>query len=172
MSDYSNEIWKDCPHYEGLYQISSFGRIWSIKSQKYLKAVPRREYLAVNLYNSHGKQRTESVHRLVCLAFHGEAPEGKTQVNHKDGCKTNNCANNLEWVDNSENILHAYYVLNKKVKQVRCIETGIIYQSTQQASKELNICNHIYAVCNGKRKTCGGFHWEYAERERKEPDGE
>lgn len=44
-------------------------------------------------------------------------------------------------------------------KKVMCVETNKIYQSCIIASKELEISNHIGKCCNGKRKTCGGYHW-------------
>lgn len=49
-----------------------------------------------------------AVHRLVCLTYHGPAPEGKPWVNHLDGNKLNNHANNLAWSSISENIQHAH----------------------------------------------------------------
>lgn len=56
------------------------------------------------------------VHRLVTLAFHGLPPNpGKTQVNHLDGNKQNNCPPNLEWATPQENALHATKVLLKRV---------------------------------------------------------
>lgn len=48
------------------------------------------------------------VHRMVCLAWHGPAPQGKPWVNHKDGNKRNNTAPNLEWSSISENIQHKF----------------------------------------------------------------
>ena len=51
---------------------------------------------------------------------------------------------------------------NKRCKPVRCIETGIIYYSAKKAEEETHSrANGIIACCRGKRKTCGGFHWEY-----------
>lgn len=54
----------------------------------------------------------------------------------------------------------------RKRKQVRCIETDIIYESVREAGKILN-CNpgNILKCCKGKRKTCGGYHWEYVDKE-------
>ena len=47
-------------------------------------------------------------------------------------------------------------------KAVKCVETGIIYESAGEAAKQLNLDRaSIVKVCNGKRKTCGGYHWEY-----------
>lgn len=50
---------------------------------------------------------------------------------------------------------------------VRCVETGIIYNSIKEAGEKLNIktYNHISDVCKGRRQTCGGFHWEYFKKE-------
>lgn len=121
-----NEIWKDIPGYEGLYQASSLGRIKSLPKewvngdgakQKHngliLKAaITKKGYLDVSL-RKNKVAKTFKVHRLVALAFIIN-PENKLQVNHKDGIKTNNNVNNLEWNTNSENQLHAHKIgLNK-----------------------------------------------------------
>ena len=55
----------------------------------------------------------------------------------------------------------------KRKIPVKCIETNIIYESATQAAKENNLAgpSHIIAVCKGKRKTAGGFHWSYMEEE-------
>ena len=50
----------------------------------------------------------------------------------------------------------------KHSKQVLCLETNQIYPSSILASKKLKIPDHIGNCCNGKRNTCGGFHWEWA----------
>lgn len=54
-------------------------------------------------------------------------------------------------------------VFREKIgKRVKCIETGIVYLSARLAGQKNNIgCNHITEVCNGKRKTVGGYHWQY-----------
>lgn len=66
-------------------------------------------YLYVSLcFPNKGKTIRTSVHKCVCTAFHGPAPIGKPWVNHKDGNKGNNHANNLEWTSISENIQHAF----------------------------------------------------------------
>ena len=53
------------------------------------------------------------VHRIVCELWHGEMPEGKPWVNHKDGNKANNHYTNLEWMSISDNIKHSYDTLNR-----------------------------------------------------------
>ena len=87
------------------------------------------------------------------------------QVNHCDENKQNNCLNNLEWCDAKYN--NNYGTRNQRAavaisKKVRCIETGVIYESLTEASRQTSIAvSSISECCNGKRKTAGGFHWEY-----------
>lgn len=110
------EKWKDIPGYENHYQISSLGRVRSLKrkgkreekilNQALSKGVKRKEgYLSVVL-SKNSIQKTHFVHRLVANNF-TEKPEGILQINHKDGNKLNNNCENLEWVTGQENILHA-----------------------------------------------------------------
>ena len=92
------EIWKDVLHYEGLYQISNLGRVWSVYKQDF--KVPHTKdngYQFVQLYKN-GKMRNEHLHRLVALTFIPN-PNNLPQVNHKDEDKTNNTVGNLEWCD-------------------------------------------------------------------------
>lgn len=107
------EEWKRLEEYEN-YEVSNLGRVRSNQKQKsvILKQALKRGYFCVALYNEKGKIQI-GVHRLVAMAFIPN-PENKPQVNHKDGDKSNNNANNLEWVTTSENALHAYRTLNKK----------------------------------------------------------
>ena len=100
------EIWKDIPGYEGLYQVSNMGRIRSPRNGfKTLSPNDAKGYLRISLYKC-GKICRKSVHRLVAVAF-VENPFNKPVINHKDGNKHNNSAENLEWVTNKENVMHA-----------------------------------------------------------------
>lgn len=84
------------------------GKIYSSKSNLFLK--PRilpNGYERVYLTMNDGKRKDFLIHRLICAAFHGNAPFVKACVNHKDGNKSNNSASNLEWVNYSENMSHA-----------------------------------------------------------------
>ena len=113
------EVWKQVLGYEGIYSVSSFGRVrgdtrfgakgrW--KPERILSPCKLPTgYLFVMLYKD-GKGRHERVHRLVCSAFHGPSPEAKTDCNHLDGQRDNNLASNLEWCTRSENMLHATQV--------------------------------------------------------------
>ncbi len=93
--------------YEGLYSVSKNGEIYSHTSQKFLKShLNGRGYLSVGL-SKNGKRRTCPVHRLVVVAFIKNKNK-HPQVNHKDGVKTNNSVDNLEWCTHSQNMKHSY----------------------------------------------------------------
>jgi hypothetical protein len=102
------EIWKTIVGFKD-YQISNYGRVKSLKynKKKLLKSgVINSGYLIVCLSNSKIK-KFKLIHRLIAHAFIPNA-DNKPQVNHKDGNKHNNHIDNLEWVDHSENMKHAY----------------------------------------------------------------
>jgi hypothetical protein len=85
------------------YAVTDDGRVWSYKTSQWLKpATTSRGYPCVRL---HGK--THSVHRLVAAAFCNNA-DNKDCVNHINGDKSDNRAENLEWVTHSENHKHAF----------------------------------------------------------------
>ena len=165
------EIWKDCKGYEGKYQVSNLGRVWSIGSQKYLKGSYGKDgYIKVNLTAKNGKVKTERIHRLVALAFLDNS-NNYPQVNHKDENKQNNCVDNLEWCDAKYNANHG--TRNKRVSKANSIpvyyfELDKTFYGAREAERELGI-NHssISKACHGKQKTAGGYLWEYYNGEYK-----
>ena len=102
VENLDGEIWKDIEGYEGHYKISSFGRVYSIKSGILLKQQNKKGYL-VSCLCKNGKFKYIPTHRLVALNFIPN-PENLPHVNHKDENKQNNCVSNLEWCTVEYNI--------------------------------------------------------------------
>lgn len=159
------EIFKDIPQYEGKYQISNKGRVWSIISQKYMKLYTTPTgYLTVSLVAKNGKQKVEKVHRLVGMAFIPN-PDNLPQINHKDEVKTNNCVENLEWCDAKYNSNYGTHMDKiRKVTNQFDLNGNLLntYISTVEASKATGVpSSNIVNCANGKLKTAGGFIWKY-----------
>ena len=108
------EFWRPVVGYEGLYEVSSLGRIRGLKKTnnrlpgRILKpALNSRGYQQISFFKE-GKLKTYILHRVVACAFLGEQPTPIHQVNHKNSLRDDNCVENLEWVTPSENMLHAF----------------------------------------------------------------
>lgn len=94
--------WKPIKGYEGLYEISEYGDIYSIKHEKVKKQTLNCEYNYITL-NKSGKPKTFRVHRLVLKHFVSEPPFEWSRGGHKDNVKTNNHYSNLYWTTTQEN---------------------------------------------------------------------
>lgn len=104
------EVWKDVRTHQELYRVSSIGSVFSVRNNKKLSLWKDKDgYLRCNL-KKNSVVRQISVHRLVAEAFIPN-PENKPQVNHKNGVKSDNRIENLEWATNSENQQHKCKVL-------------------------------------------------------------
>lgn len=123
LAEFPAEIWKDVSGYEGMYQVSTFGRIRTVSHSvtsrsrngtPYLLNVPARikkatrgsdGYYDISLYKNN-QPKYFSVHQLVAQTFLPN-PDNKPTVNHIDGDKSNNHLDNLEWATYDEQMAHA-----------------------------------------------------------------
>lgn len=181
------EIWKDVIGYKGTYQVSNLGRVKSlektyihnvhkhpsIRKEKLLKQGYSHKlngYPVVSLTKSAYKAKTYKVHRLVAMAFIPNPNKRKT-VNHKNGIKTDNTVENLEWATYSENFCHALSNGLIKIKKgyddyrskqvLQLSKKGILIREWANASATPYIPSNIRNCCNGKRKSASGFMWKF-----------
>lgn len=165
------EIWRDVPGWEGMYQVSTFGRVKTMErmiksncnnfriSEERIKEVElRKDGYTATLFCRNSKVTQYKIHRLVGIAFMPN-PENKRDINHISGVRSENRLENLEWATRSENKLHGFRIgmtkptclgifgkdhhLSKPVLKID-IETG-------------NIIERYDGLMDASRKTCLGF---------------
>lgn len=170
------EIWKDIERYEGLYQISNWGRVKSLKygKERILKPLKNdKGYLSVRLCKN-SQRKMYKIHRLVAEAFIPN-PYNLPMVNHKNEIKTDNRVENLEWCTNDYNIHYGTAIQRKTEKQINGKRSKPVYQytidgefiaeypSTAEVKRQLGYSrSHISECCLGKLKTSYGYKWKYA----------
>ena len=168
------ELWKDIPGYEGLYQASNLGRIRTAEGkttytklhgqrkwkQRVLKPKACRDFNAcgyrVSLWKD-GTHKDYLVARLVCTTWHENLIDTKMTVNHKDGDRLNNRIENLEWLTIGDNVRHAF--ANNLQKQDKTIlypvDGGLPIEFVSQAAAARFLGrNHGYINClieNGRK---------------------
>lgn len=103
----TDERWADCPGYEGLYEISTHGRVYNPRRKRFIKGtVSQNGYRQVHLSIRGNRPRYHLVHALVLTAFVGPRPPGFV-CDHISGDRLDNTLGNLEWVTPLENVLRA-----------------------------------------------------------------
>ena len=169
------ETWKAVKGFEGLYQISNFGRVKSlVYKEKILKPITSKTdgYVRIGLHKNRTIY-TRTIHRLVAEAFI-ENPMKKPHVNHIDGNKQNNHVRNLEWCTASENQFHSLEVglrtrnhpdkskpVDMFTKDGEFLKT---FPSIAEAMRQTSVgSSNIYQCCAKKYgcKTAGGYIWRY-----------
>ena len=100
------EIWKDIPRYEGLYQVSTLGRVKSLKYKKdriLKQSINKAGYLVLNL-TINSKSKINYIHKLIAITFLNHKPNrNKLVIDHKDNNPLNNLLNNIQIVTHREN---------------------------------------------------------------------
>ena len=198
---YKDDDWRDVDGYEGIYQVSRFGEVRSLDryvrtkngSVRLCKGCVRAleetkdGYLQIGLYSSEINEsplgKMKMVHILVAKAF-VDNPDNKPFVNHIDGNKKNNCADNLEWVTAKENTAHAiasglrqrtpwsedeakhWRDIWNSVQRVpvRCIETQQVFDSQSSAAKFYGTSVSEISRSVRCHSLCAGVHFVRADK--------
>ncbi len=186
------EIWRDIDNYEGLYQVSSLGRVKSLgrfesghyrngdknasyyRKEKILKPKTNKHgYYTVRLYKN-GNGSYYLVHRLVANAFIPN-PMNLPEIDHISTIRTENNVENLRWVDRNgngnnpttkKNMIEAQTI--SCGRKVVCIKDGKIvktFDSISSAARyyDMKTHNSIWNCLKGKAKSAYGFKWRYAD---------
>ena len=178
-----NEIWKPIKGYEGVYEVSSYGRVRSLARmridrmgrrkpipEKMLKMHDRKGYDSVTLQDM-GRKAIMSVHRLVAMAFIPN-PDNLPIINHRDENPKNNQVSNLEWCDISYNTRYGTGVERAQAKHVyhrKAVEQltkdgqhVATFKGVKEAARATGAdASVIVRVCKGRNETAGGYRWKY-----------
>ena len=161
------EIWKDISGYEGLYQVSNKGRIYSlgrriimkngrsreIKSRVLKHSLDSKGYPFIVLYDFDSNRKQGRIHRLVAEAFIPN-PNNKPTVNHKNSIRHDNNIENLEWATHSENTIHGYKYGNMKPNGLGNFgRKNIKSKPVLQFTKDGKFVAEYEGHCDAHRKT-------------------
>lgn len=156
------EEWRDVDGFD--YQVSSLGKVRRKSTGRAINPfVDSTGYLKFGIYKEK-KHVLVYVHKVVAAAFCDGYFDGAV-VDHIDGDTTNNKASNLRFVSQKENIWDSYKrgKQNRPPRKVKQVLNGIViaeYGSVADAFRETGI-RHISEAARGKRRTAGGYQWEY-----------
>lgn len=162
-------------------KIYSYNGRWNKHIHKMKTTIHKKTGYEYITLCKNGKKYLKTVHRLMAEIFLPN-PENKPEVNHKNGIRTDNRVENLEWTTHSENVLHAFRVLNRKkpqgckgmygklhpnVKIVIQFKDGKIineYYGANEAGRYVGRNpSNITSCCRGRRKQVAGYQWKYKE---------
>lgn len=158
--------WRDHPYYPNIYvsELGDVAKNFRGEVSILKQYMQNSGYLIVSVYtksvDGNGKN-LELVHRLVAETFL-EKPCGCDFVNHLDGCKTNNCVENLEWCTRSENMTHAFMEGLKPTERVRIIETGEIFSSAADCARRIGgTPSGIHDCKTGRQRKHRGYTFDF-----------
>lgn len=163
------EEWRPVVGYEGLYEVSSFGRV---RRTKIIEPTKKKHgYMQISLVGRDGVRKSFRLHRIVAAAFVPN-PDGKPQVNHRDENPENNRADNLEWATAEENTNYGGRTARAAAKngsktpvlQIDPATLAVIAEFPGQsaAARATGICASCINAClRGRQKLAGGYLWEY-----------
>lgn len=165
------EIWKTIKNRPD-YQISSYGRVKSLKSNRILACTPHSDgFEKVRLWQN-GKAKNYLIHRLVAQAFLPN-PAQMRNVSHIDGCKNHNNVNNLEWatqkavVNRSWNLGNSSLHTSRNIKVYQFSMDGSlihIFASVKEAAQAVQRSTRsITRALTGYFHSSAGFRWSYKE---------
>lgn len=161
------EEWKPIKDYEGIYEVSNFGRIKSLKYNKtrILKSGKNTKNYSVVCLSRNGKEKQFQIHRLVWSTFNGSIPEGY-EINHIDERPWNNAVWNLSLMTHNENI--NYGKRTEKCSDIvlqLTLDDKLVREWPSAAEAGRNgFCQPcISDCCNHKQKTHKGFLWRKKE---------
>lgn len=146
----NNEVWKDVQGFEGYYQVSNLGNIFSLINNRKMKTTINKRGYCQTMFCGNVQRKNIRVHIIVAKAFIPN-PQNKPAVNHINGIRNDNRLENLEWVTNKENTSHAIRIglidyknrppklISGKERKVIKISTNEIYNSLKECAKANNI---------------------------------
>ena len=163
------EEWRPIKGYEGLYEVSNFGRVKSLCAGRWKSTMLRKPQLTKNGYKAvmlrkSGNVQLITIHRIVATAFL-DNPDGLREVNHKDEDKTNNHVDNLEWCTRkyNQNYNEHYKIYYKPVIQLTKDGTEVGRYESLKAAQEATgvLSSYISGALRGRQRTAGGFRWQF-----------
>lgn len=168
------EIWKELCGLDGLpdFLVSNIGNVRNKATGFQYKFSFCKGYRVANIRYK-GKQKNVKAHRLVAMAFLPN-PDNLPEVNHKNGVKSDNRLENLEWCSRSQNAKHAYANgLNHPSggmppKPVLCVERGLTFPSLSDAARFFGKLGNRQRICLSARNShykAYGYHWKYIDKE-------